>query len=121
MRRFIALLVMLVVPLQSAWAVGLGFHGHADMNAAGMHVHDNDHHATMHSAHDHAAADNADGEQHGADGHHGNHCHHVFSFILHQHETLTELELNGGPVLHTPAAFLSRIPPLFDRPPLARA
>ncbi|KAB2311459.1 hypothetical protein F8A87_06520 [Betaproteobacteria bacterium SCN2] len=121
MRRLIALIIMLIVPLQSAWSVALGFHGHADVNAVGVHVHDHDHHNTGHSAQDSTDASNSDGQQYSADGHHGNHCHHVFSFILHQPDTLTGLELNSEPVLHIPAAFLSRIPPLLDRPPLARA
>ncbi|MDP1923649.1 MAG: hypothetical protein Q8K57_02570 [Thiobacillus sp.] len=122
MRRIIALIIMLIVPLQFAWSAAAGLHGHMGMDAAGAQVHDHDHHHEAgHASHELAALGSADGEQHNEDGHHGSHCHHVFSFIFHQPGSLPGLELSGGPVQHAHAAFLTRIPPLLDRPPLARA
>ena len=108
---------MLIVPLQFAWAAAAGLHGYVGEDAVGAHVQDDGGHAS----HDLAALGNTDGEQHNEDGHHGNHCHHVFSFIFYQPGPVLGLELSGGPVQHAPAAFLSRIPPLLDRPPLASA
>jgi hypothetical protein len=121
MRRFIALIIMFVVPLQFAWAVAAGLHGHVEMDAVGTHVHDHDHHDGGHASYDLAALDGTDGEPHNEDGHHGSHCHHVFSFIFYQPGPVLGLELSGGSIQHGPAAFLSRIPPLLDPPPLARA
>jgi len=121
MRRFIALIIMLIVPLQFAWAAAAGLYGYVGEDAVGAHVQDHDHHDGGHASHDLAALGNTDGEQHNEDGHHGNHCHHVFSFIFYQPGPVLGLELSGGPVQHAPAAFLSRTPPLLDRPPLASA
>ena len=121
MRRLIALIIMLVVPLQFAWAAAAGLHGHVAMDTVGAHVHDHDHHNAGHASPDLDALGSTDGEQHNEDGHHGSHCHHVFSFIFHQPGSLPGLELKGGPLQHASAAFLSRIPPLLDRPPLERA
>ncbi len=119
MRRFIALIIVLIIPLQSAWATALGFHGHVGAEAVGMHEHD--HHHAGHDGHEPAMTAGADNDQHNADGHHGSHCHHVLSFIPHQPGLVIGLEQSGGPIHHPPAAFLSRIPPLFDRPPQVRA
>jgi hypothetical protein len=122
MRRFIALIIMFIVPLQFAWSAAAGLHGQVAMNAVATYVHDHDHHHDAgYATHELAALGSADGEQHNEDGHHGSHCHHVFSFILHQPGTLPGLELSGSPVQHAPVAFFTRIPPLLDRPPLARA
>jgi hypothetical protein len=121
MRRFIALIIMLIVPLQLAWSAAAGLHGHMGQNggALGMHAHDHDHHDAGHA--DHATLNGGEDNGHNDDGHHGSHCHHVFSFILHQPGPVHGLELSGGPVQHAPAAFFTRIPPLLDRPPLAHA
>jgi hypothetical protein len=116
MRRFIALIIMFIVPLQFAWSAAAGLHGHVSMDVVGAHVLDHDHH---HDAGHERAVPGAGDEQHNEDGHHGSHCHHVFSFICHQPGTLPGLALSGGPIQHAPAVFLSRIPPLLDRPPLA--
>lgn len=121
MRRLIALILMFIVPLQYAWSATVAMHGHpaGDAVVVGAHAHDHDFHDAGHADHDLSVA--ADQDSHNDDSHHGSHCHHVLSLAL----------LNVGPVLgHAEPgseigepilAFHSRIPPLLDRPPLARA
>lgn len=122
MRRLIALIIMFVVPFRFAWAAAAGLHGYLAMDTGGTHVvHDHDHHDANHAGHGLAAFGSTDGEQPSDDGHHDSHCHHVSSFILHQPGPLPRLELTSGPLRHAPDTFLSRIPPLLDRPPLTRA
>lgn len=121
MRRLVVLIIMLVVPLQFAWSAALGVHGHPDDVPVGMHLHDPDHHDTGHVQHAPPDASPLSGDTQGSDCHHVSHCHHVFSFILYQFTPPTGPDLKAGPILHAPDAFLSRIPPLLDRPPLARA
>ena len=84
MRRLIALIIMLIVPLQFAWSAASGLHGHLgeDVAALGMHAHDHDHdyHNAGHDDHDLSMAGDTDS---GHDKeHHSSHCHHVLSFIL---------------------------------------
>lgn len=116
MRRFIALIIMLVVPLQFAWAVAASVHGHLDGNVAPlvMHAHSHDDHG-----HDHHAASDEGQSKEGH--HHGDHCHPVFSSLIMESSLPLGLCLAGGPCAHPPENFLSRTPPLFDRPPLAHA
>ncbi len=121
MRHFIALIIMLVVPLQFAWAATAGLHGHMGENvgALGVHAHDHDHHEHGQSDHD-ASGDT--GKNPSEDGHHGNHCcHPVFSSIIMESSLSLGLCLSGGPLPHPLEVFFSRTPPLLDRPPLARA
>lgn len=117
MRRFVALIIMLVVPLQFAWAAAASVHGHLGENVAalGVHVHDHDHHA---HGHDHPVSGDT-GTQHGEDGHHGHHCHPVFSSLIMEPSLSLGLCLAGGLLPHPPESFFSRTPPLLDRPPLA--
>jgi hypothetical protein len=119
MRRFIALIIMLIIPLQSAWSATAGLNGHLgnDATVVGTHAHSHDYHnADL----DLAVSGSVDND-HNKDGHHGSHCHHVLSFLLHQPSLIPGLALSAGPILHPHAAFFSHTPPLFDRPPLARA
>jgi hypothetical protein len=120
MRRLIALIIMFIVPLQFAWAVAAGLQGHVgkDVATSGFHTHDHDHHENAHPDHD--ATGDTHHQDHNEDGHHG-HCHPVFSTILMESGLALDIALPGGPILHPPAVFCSRIPPLLDRPPLARA
>ena len=122
MRRLIALIIMLVVPLQFAWATTAGLYGHLDKAAAVTHVHEHDYHqGASHASHNLAQFGNTGDAEHNTDGHHGSHCHHVFSFILPLGDSLPSPQLSSGPIQHAPAAFFSRIPPPLDRPPLASA
>lgn len=120
MRRLVALIIMLVVPLQFAWAAAAGLHGHTGKDAfvSGFHTHDHDHHESGHPDHD--ASGGTSNQEHSEDGHHG-HTHPVFSSVLMEAGFALDFALPGGPMLHPSAAFFSRIPPLLDRPPLVRA
>lgn len=121
MRRFIALVIMLVVPLQFAWAAAAGLHGHAghDVAASGFHMHDDGHHDE--GAHpDRDASGDTNDPDHNEDGHHGHH-HPVFNSLLIASGVTLDSALSGGPILCPAAAFLSHTPPLLDRPPLTRA
>jgi hypothetical protein len=121
MRRFIALIIMLVVPLQFVWAAAAGLHGHAGMDVAtsGFHTHDHDHRDSVHAA-GHDFTGDTNNQDHNEDGHHG-HYHPVFTSILTESSLVLDIALPGGPILYPHSAFFSRIPPLLDRPPLARA
>ncbi|OJZ17182.1 MAG: hypothetical protein BGP20_13380 [Thiobacillus sp. 63-78] len=120
MRRLIALIIMLIVPLQFAWAAAAGLHGYVgkDVTTSGFHTHDHDHHESADPDHDSSGGTN--NQDHNEDGHHG-HYHPVFSSILMESSLTLDIALSGGPILYPPAAFLSHTPPLLDRPPLARA
>lgn len=120
MRRFIAILLMFLMPLQVTWAASAALHGHFDDDetVSLYHVHDDDHHGVAH--HDDGdeaagllAADNHDGD------HHEGHFHPAFSMCLIEvRPSLTAPQ----PEIHPPwpeQSFSSHIPPLFDRPPLA--
>ena len=114
MRRLIVLVVMLIVPLQFAWAAAAALHGPTAQNvvALGIHAHGHDYHDAGHGGMD---------KDHNKDEHHGGHCHHILSLILPESGLTPGLMPSGGRILHPPAAFFTRIPPLLDRPPLARA
>lgn len=120
MRRLFAILLMLLVPLQFAWSAEQGVRGHAgdDLAALAIHVHDADHHHA--DAHDSLAAADLDGS-HNDDGHHESHYHPVFSSLLVEPGLSLAEASPGGLASRPPASFISRIPPLFDRPPAARA
>jgi hypothetical protein len=122
MRRLIALIIMLVVPLQFAWAGAVGIYGHAGKTAPTtcFHAHDDGHDHHGHAQHDHDIPDGSSHPEHTDDGHHC-HVHPVF-FSLLAGPGLTFAEaIPGGPMLQPPSGFLSHTPPLLDRPPLAHA
>lgn len=123
MRRFIALIIMLVIPLQSAWSAASGLDGHLgdDVAVAGFHTHDHDHHDSGHSDHNVFVAIGDMDNSHNEDGHHDGHCHHTFSPMLMESCLNLVVASSGGPVPNPHAAFFSHTPPLLDRPPLARA
>lgn len=120
MRRLLTLIVMLVVPLQFAWAAAASVHGHLGENVAtlGVHAHSHDDHA---HGHDHHATSDTGKSQSDDGHHHGDHCHPVFSSLIMEPSLSLGLCLAGGPRPHPPESFHSRTPPLFDRPPLAHA
>lgn len=133
MRRLISLLLLCIVPLQFAWAAVLGVHGHVGGQAVGMSLHSHApghaHHDAHPGAHDHppgahhhdcaAHPPAADGGS--ADDHLGCHVHPVFSLIVMDLAVTPGIAACGGPIAHHPAAFVSRVPPLPDHPPLVRA
>lgn len=121
MRRFIALLIMFIVPLQFAWSTASGLHGHLgeDVEVVGMHAHDHDYHNAGHNNHD---LSTTGGTASGHDlGHDGSHCHHILSFILPESSLTFDLHLSGVSNPQPPDVFFTRIPSLLERPPLARA
>ena len=125
MRRLIALVVMLVVPLQFAWAAVVGVEGHVGnpIAGAGFHLHGHDDgHADHpgHAPHAHGPAADAEHANAGDDGHHG-HTHPVFSSLLGDFGLALAEAVPGGLIVPPLSGFLSRTPPLLDRPPLARA
>lgn len=133
MRRFIALILMLIVPLQFAWPAATALHGHwgnGAVVAGDFHAHDHDYHDVGHADHDLTLSGEAGNSpmdsgpmdsNHNDDGHHGGHCHHVLSLILPGSGLMPGQAQADGPIPRPPAAFLSRTPPLLDRPPLAFA
>lgn len=120
MRRFLILFLMLLIPVQFAWSAQQGLIGHVDdkLAALGMHAHMDDHsHA---STNDEANHDDSDAE-HNHDGHHDSHYHPVLSILLIESGLHLAEITSDGPISRPPASFISRIPPLFERPPSVRA
>lgn len=122
MRHLIAILIMVIVPFQSAWSVAMNLHGHMGADAAGgiMHVHD--HENQLHEEHSISQTCTMDQDHgHNEDGHHDPHCHPVFNPIVTETTQALEVARTNEPILQAPSDFFSHTPPLFDRPPLARA
>ena len=123
MRRLIALILLLIVPLQLAWSAAMGMHVHpgGEEHAVGVHFHDHDLHASAHAEHDHALPQHGDEDADHDDNHHVSHCHHVYSAILALPElTLGQCPRDAAPA-HPAARFTSHTPFLPDPPPPARA
>jgi len=124
MRRLIALILLLIVPLQFSWSAAMGVHGHrgGETHAAGIQVDDHDLHANAHSAHGHDSAPaGQDDTGHNDDCQHVSHCHHVFSVVFATSGlTLGQSQPGTAPV-HPAARFTSHTPLLPDPPPPARA
>lgn len=118
MRRFVALMLMFIVPLQFAWATAAGLHGHLGegVPAIGLHVHDHDYHDLGHADHDAKTSDATDAG-HNDDGHHVSHCHHVFSPILMGQAVTVAVVLPDRPPLPLSVRFFSHTPSLLDPPP----
>lgn len=121
MHRLIVLIVMFVVPLQSAWSMAMTLHVQLAGAPSAMTAHEHDSHA-HHNAHSHVfaltdASDPAPGE----DAHHDHHSHPVFNPVLLGHIQPPVAPHSNEPILQAPVSFFSHTPPLFDRPPLARA
>ncbi len=114
--------IMVIMPLQTAWSVVVGLHGHMgdEVVSVGMHAHEHHHDEGGHADHDLAATVDND-RDHNEDDHHLSHYHPVFTYI-HTEPALTlgTLRPDGpSPLLNT--SFISHTPPLFERPPLAHA
>lgn len=123
MRYFLAIVLMLIIPLQSTWAVAEGLYGHFgnDASAARFHSHANDHdtHVVELVGHDNSVAGDT-GNGHNDDGHHVSHSHPIFSSLVIEPNLKLGEASPGDPPTRLPASFTSHIPPLFDRPPSAR-
>lgn len=122
MQRFIVI-IMLMVPLQTAWSAAMSLHGHmSGSELAGiMHVHEHVHQDDAHSHDDISAAAGAEDKSSHADGHHDPHCHPVFNSVLAESCLTVGVDLTNTAIPQAPVRFYSHTPPLFDHPPLARA
>ncbi len=120
MRRLIALILLLIVPLQFSWSAALGVHGHSSGDVVGAHAHDHDYHDGDHSDHDIAQTGDTDAG-HNNDGHHVSHCHHVFSVVFVASGLMPDQSQPDVAPAHPAARFISHIPLLQNPPPRARA
>ena len=121
MRRLLAILLLLLVPLQIVWSATESLHGHLgnEGSVSGLHFHDDDH------GHDHDAdlGDHDDSDigvlqqGHNDDGHHDGHYHPAFSMLVFEPQLNLGAALPHGPPTRPPSSFTSHIPPLFDWPP----
>jgi len=123
MRRFVAILLILFVPLQLAWSAVQGVHGHVGEHASalGFHTHDGDHahaHDSGHSGHDGSQSDNNDAES--ADGSASGHFHPVFVSLVIAHDVSLDDSFRDALPPRLSVSFTSRTPPLFDWPPSVR-
>jgi hypothetical protein len=126
MRRFLAVLLMLLVPLQFAWSAMASVPGHLDdpASATGFHVHAHDDHDHHHDdGADMADRDDDDADTtpsaHHDDGHHDGHYHPVFNMLVVELQLNLDDALPHSPPARPPAAFTSHIPLPFDWPPIA--
>lgn len=102
MRRAIALLLMILVPLQYCWA------------AASLHLHPGEVVAgeMLHIGGEPAAPDAS-----GPDADHGHHCNHVPTLIVPDCSLPAGITLSDQPVPALAGVHASHIPPVRDRPP----
>lgn len=126
MRRLVLIVLMMLVPLQAAWAAGHAAYGHHDGGAGSSERHILDHGHDGMGDHTHAVGDELTGADSGGNspqagnGHHGCHLHPAFSVML---PTPTgKMAFSTANLLppHSAARFASHTPPLFDRPPADR-
>ncbi len=125
MRRLIAFILILLLPIQPAWSL-VQTYSHPDEPFATVGFHEHHDHGD-HDAHDHDAdlpdssAAVADAQQkHQADGHHDGHSHTVFNMLVTEASALPADSTPHPAPSRPPSSFTSHIPPLFDWPP-ARA
>jgi hypothetical protein len=123
MRRLIALILLLIVPLQFSWAAAMGVHGHRGgdtrMLSACMPMTTIFTPARTRTMTHTLAADTDVG--HNDDGHHVSHCHHVFTAaFMDSGLTLGQSQPDAAPA-HPAARFTSHTPLLQNPPPPARA
>lgn len=121
MRRVVAMLLMLLVPLQLAWSAALSVHGHMGERVAalGLHTHDAGHAHPGDSdrpAHDETHEGNHDGGESSG----GHHYHPVFVSLVITHEINLNDSFRNAQPPRWAASFTSRTPPLFDWPPSDR-
>jgi len=125
MRRLLAILLMLVVPLQFAWSAAQSLHHHlgSDVASLGLHTHDDepDHPdgGTQATQGELSAAGGASSDSN--HGHSGGHYHPIFVSLVSDTELILHEALSGEAPFRALAIFISRTPPLFDWPPAARS
>lgn len=123
MYRVLAILLMLLVPLQVAWSSVESVRGHLDGEASEYSFH---HHDGGHAHHHGAEPADHDGllaggihNSHNDDGHHDGHCHPVFSMLVIEPDLKLSSASPDGPPVRRLYTFTSYTPLLFDRPPSA--
>jgi hypothetical protein len=125
MRRLMMILLILLVPLQSAWSTGHALYGHSDDKVAStgpyVHAHDHDHDDDHRDRASAATPMDTDAPGHGDNKHHGCHFHPVFTVIPTDRSVPLSDDSPALPPSSRPASFTSHSPPLFDRPPSVRA
>jgi hypothetical protein len=132
MRRILAFVLMLLVPLQLAWSAVEAIPGHVDqdVSASGYHVHQHHDRGMQASpapgdpgaiALGAPGGNHHDGVSHGDEGTQAGHFHPVLCFIAFE----PVVNVGSAPPGEAPSrpadSFISHIPPLFDWPPAARA
>lgn len=124
MRRLIAVILILFLPIQPAWSLAQAY-AHLDDSSVTLGFHE--HHAD--DAHDHEHdADRFESTDivfdaqpgHDADGHHDGHAHAVFNMLVTETSILPADHMPHAAPMWRSLAFTSHIPLLFDWPP-ARA
>lgn len=123
MRRLLVILLMLLVPLQSAWSAGHAFHvDHVASADSYVHSHDHDHdHDVDQGDWTSDATGTTGSSEHGDNSHHGSHVHPAFTVILPDRSVVLTEDSPALPPPSRSASFTSHSPPLFDRPPSVRA
>lgn len=119
MRRFIAAILLVLLPLQFAWSAIHVVHGNYgdELMPSGYHVHaDDDHHDAHHDDAPLLAADFGfiDGS---SQDHHDGHFHPVLNLLVAATATVPQDARPYAVPLPSPQSFTTRTPPLFDRPP----
>ena len=126
MRRFIAILLLVLVPTQYTWSMAESLHGHlnSDASMTVLHTHADGHHAVDdHDGEGHAhhqsdaVSDAGDGST--GPGEFTGHYHPIFSTLVFEPILEPPQAAAAGPHLRWSEAFTSHIPSQFDRPPLA--
>lgn len=125
MRRVFAILLMLFVPLQFAWSAAQSLHGHpdSDVSVLSFHSHEGDshHHGESEPSAHHETVTGGVGSGNSDAGHSDGHYHPIFVSVVVNAALKLGEPFPSGPPIRPLAAFISRVPPLFDWPPSARA
>jgi hypothetical protein len=125
MCRVLAIVLMLLVPLEFAWSAAQRLHHPlgSDVASLGFHTHagESDHpDGGKHATQGEPGADrgNSSDSNH---GHSGGHYHPIFVSLVSDAELILHETLSGGAPVRALATYTSRTPPLFDWPPAARS
>ena len=125
MHRFIAILLLVLVPIQFSWSMALSLHGHLDGDASMLvlHKHPDGHQAVddhdgegLTDFHSGAVVDGGDNST--GHGEPTGHFHPIFSTLVYEPVLEPPQAASAGPHLRWAEAFTSHIPSQFDRPPL---
>lgn len=124
MRRLLAFILILMLPLQSVWSLAQAYWHLDDPSVTiGFHEH-HEHGHGEHDAHDQggdlpgSGAAVVDAQQaHNGEGHHEGHSHTVFNMLVTETSVPPAAAMRHVAPSRPPSSFTSHIPPLFDWPP----